>query len=667
MTSFCLVKDAYIAFTFALYCSSSFIVYAQRSLSTAFLEISGGGRVLKSMSLFSFNNNNRNLGDKSSNGAFWQEFQPSGNPLTQYASFDTKPDVPQYSKRSNTTSSSNQSQRNNRKSPFPPMPSQTFRDLVHSQFELLSNALLHSTPSYIPSYSSYEYEPRSKIKSIVLYLPQENSNTGQLEFLPSLVYPSLPKSERIFIASDSKSGLAPTIPPTLTQLPGFTHAANLIPTYPFTAVAKDAGGASAAVGTLEEVLCDRKLGGSAALSLPLFSGAQTIGAVLIWGQQTQCDIDEGIQYQNSIWTDEDKAQIRRMGETVAMALCLDSDRYQNQIKTEDFQVAIADNLHQVKNPVQALRTFTKLLQRNLATDGDGKDIQLERLIENMVVQSDRIIQNLSSIDSVLDAIEDGRSSSSSYQRLLSPMERRSLALQETPRKQSKSINPKLMSTSSYLVKLSTPVENDATYPQTQSKSRNRVPVVGGDSNEDQLQIGFLPDNLQSVLSAYKVIAEENGIQFEVYGMEDNAELPGVTLRPNMLQEAVTNVLDNAIKYVTLGCYGNWNVKNPSPKIRVRIKSNSNDDPSGVMILVDDNGPGISLSDREAVFERGFRGQDAREVSPGTGIGLEICKAIITEMGGDLSVLDECSIESLGGTTIRFILYRKPIEYNKRNF
>ena len=139
--------------------------------------------------------------------------------------------------------------------------------------------------------------------------------------MPSLVFPSLPKSERIFIASDAKSGIAPTIPPALSQLPGFSHAASLLPAYPFTG----ADGGSGTVGTPEEVFCDINSGqrSSTALSLPLFSGPQTIGILLIWGTNAP-DRMQGPMA--SMWTQDDKNQLSRIGETLALALCMDSFR-----------------------------------------------------------------------------------------------------------------------------------------------------------------------------------------------------------------------------------------------------------------------------------------------------------------------------------------------------
>ena len=78
-------------------------------------------------------------------------------------------------------------------------------------------------------------------------------------------------------------------------------------------------------------------------------------------------------------------QISRVGETLALALCMDSERFRNRYRSHDIKVAMADQLHQVKNPVQALRTFSILLQRNLATL-DDKNVELSQIVDDMVAQ-----------------------------------------------------------------------------------------------------------------------------------------------------------------------------------------------------------------------------------------------------------------------------------------
>ena len=523
------------------------------------------------------------------------------------------------------------------RSPFPLMPSQTFFDLAYSQFELLTNSLLHESTNNNEDHEDTE----SKIRSIALYLPQENSRTGQLEFLPSAVFPSHPKSERVFIASDANSGLPPTVPPTLTQLPGFQHAKTIIPTYPFTS---KSGSASAVVGTPEEVLCDRRLGpqtgsaSSTALSLPLYSGPQTIGVLLIWGKKSRTSHPSKQDSTTSIWTEKDIAQITRAGETLSFALNMDADRHQSRIQTEEFRVAIADNLHQVKNPVQALRTFTKLLQRNMAMDGDY-NVNLGRIVDDMVVQSDRIAQNLMPIDHMIESMDNIDESNS-----------REMLLSSTPGRKhpndADNVKVLWMPTTSYLVKLS---------PSNSRPEKKKSRKVYS-SDEDEEQIAFIPDVLKPIISTHEALAKACGIGFETIGIEN--ELPGVTIYPKALQEAVANVIDNAIKYVTLGFNGKWGRENTDPLVKIVMKPNDESLPRGVTVLVEDNGPGIPLSEKSAIFDRGFRGGKAKDLTTGSGIGLDYSKAMVEKMGGEIGF---SSSEGLMGTRIKLILYRKIVK------
>ena len=531
--------------------------------------------------------------------------------------------------------------------PFPMMPSSTFLNLANSQFELLSNSI-QLPEANGENAQQHDNDKQSKIKSIALYLPQENPITGQLEFMPSLVFPSLPKSERIFICSDAQSGIAPTIPPALTQLPGFSHAATLLPAYPFTS----AKGGSGTVGTPEEVFCDIRSGqgSSTALSLPLFSGPETIGILLVWGDDAHHRIQGPMA---SIWTQEDSNQISRVGETLALALCMDSERFKNRIHTEKIRVAMADNLHQVKNPVQALRTFSKLLQRNLATEGSSGNVELSRLADDIFTQSERVVDLLLPFDSILssmdnDAIAIGsdKDNMNSYQSLLAPMERTDLVLHDTKQKTS-------MQNQRHLGSLSGAEEK---MPLVLIRNRSH----GGDVEKKvvKLEMSFLPDVLQPILSPSKAMATDLGIDMEVIGDGDDAELPGVNISPKRLQEAVINILDNALSYVTLGLNGLSGVKNNKPKIRVTLDSNDDGLPPGVTILVEDNGPGIPSGEREAIFERGYRGEITNALTTGMGIGLDISQHMIIGMGGSLELVQN-DPEHLQGTVMRLILYRKP--------
>jgi len=91
--------------------------------------------------------------------------------------------------------------------------------------------------------------------------------------------------------------------------------------------------------------------------------------------------------------------------------------------------------------------------------------------------------------------------------------------------------------------------------------------------------------------------------------------------PDGLERAVTNLLDNAVK---------WSP--PASTIRVRLHGNR--------LQVADSGPGIPEADVPYVFDRFFRGGTARNTQ-GTGLGLSIVAKTVEDHGGTVSVGRSC--------------------------
>ena len=85
--------------------------------------------------------------------------------------------------------------------------------------------------------------------------------------------------------------------------------------------------------------------------------------------------------------------------------------------------------------------------------------------------------------------------------------------------------------------------------------------------------------------------------------------------PDGLERAVTNLLDNAVKWSPAGS-----------TIRVRLHGNR--------LVVADSGPGIADADLPYVFDRFFRGASARKTH-GTGLGLSIVAKTVEEHGGSV--------------------------------
>jgi heavy metal sensor kinase len=99
----------------------------------------------------------------------------------------------------------------------------------------------------------------------------------------------------------------------------------------------------------------------------------------------------------------------------------------------------------------------------------------------------------------------------------------------------------------------------------------------------------------------------------------------VTADRQVLREAITNVVDNAIKYSP-----------PGSTVTVRVTVGGAD----AILTVRDEGPGISEAYREKIFDRFFRTDEARSRDHGgTGLGLAIARWAIEVNGGRISVVD----------------------------
>lgn len=93
-------------------------------------------------------------------------------------------------------------------------------------------------------------------------------------------------------------------------------------------------------------------------------------------------------------------------------------------------------------------------------------------------------------------------------------------------------------------------------------------------------------------------------------------------QPGALKRAVTNLLDNAVKYGECA--------------RVTIDST----PAAIEINIDDDGPGIPEEELPRVFQPFYRVEDSRSRDTGgTGLGLAIAQSIVQAHGGALSLLN----------------------------
>ena len=121
--------------------------------------------------------------------------------------------------------------------------------------------------------------------------------------------------------------------------------------------------------------------------------------------------------------------------------------------------------------------------------------------------------------------------------------------------------------------------------------------------------GLKPLNLSAMVERicelYQDSAEESGHAF-TWRITPGIKLEG---EESQLGRLVTNLLDNAFKYVPEGG-------------RVTLTL----DP-GPVLMVEDDGPGVPEAERERIFERFYRSEGQRGNLSGSGLGLALAKAI----------------------------------------
>jgi len=102
----------------------------------------------------------------------------------------------------------------------------------------------------------------------------------------------------------------------------------------------------------------------------------------------------------------------------------------------------------------------------------------------------------------------------------------------------------------------------------------------------------------------------------------------------LMREALSNLIDNAVKYVPSG-----------GRITVRAGGEAMGHRGMAVVMIEDNGPGIALARREEVFKRFFRGdhtpgaQPIQAVPSGAGLGLAIVHEIVTLHQGTIRIED----------------------------
>jgi len=122
--------------------------------------------------------------------------------------------------------------------------------------------------------------------------------------------------------------------------------------------------------------------------------------------------------------------------------------------------------------------------------------------------------------------------------------------------------------------------------------------------------------VRDVVADHAVLAKQKK---QWISLDVDPNQPRVVADRSKMQQALANLIVNAIRYAPQG----------TP---ILVAAHRRGD--ALRIEVRDHGPGIATADRQRIFDKFFRGQNA-DGTPGSGLGLAIARSLVTLHGGTL--------------------------------
>lgn len=138
----------------------------------------------------------------------------------------------------------------------------------------------------------------------------------------------------------------------------------------------------------------------------------------------------------------------------------------------------------------------------------------------------------------------------------------------------------------------------------------------------------LREILDSCINDIAPIAENRDIALK---MDFSESVPEVSIDAGAVRRVVQNLLDNALKFTPAG-----------GRISTVLRTTN----GFVTLTIEDDGPGIPHDEQMQLFKRFSKGRTGSKYSPGTGLGLYLCKQIMDAHHGMI----KCTSEEGVGTT-----------------
>lgn len=252
------------------------------------------------------------------------------------------------------------------------------------------------------------------------------------------------------------------------------------------------------------------------------------------------------------WPEPLSQRLQAVAFCLTEALCLDLEqqRLAERLRIQNEQLAVV--VHQLRNPLAALRTFGQLLLRRLETDSPNRP-----LVEGLLAEERQLNRYVDALSRLGGSDEPALAAVGSQPLLLPPM----------------LSNPKGDPLAELLEPLLQRAAATAALQQRPWRGPGALPDWRGDSGA--------------------------------------------------VAEIVANLLENAFRYSGEGVALGLSV--------------SAGDRGGPCLCVWDGGPAIAAAERDAIFERGVRGERGQTIA-GTGLGLALARDLAEAMGATLELV-----------------------------
>jgi len=258
------------------------------------------------------------------------------------------------------------------------------------------------------------------------------------------------------------------------------------------------------------------------------------------------------------WPASLDSRLKALSISLAKCVCIELERQNKNEEINYLKNQVNVIIHQLRNPLAAIRTYAKLLIKRLGSDDDSIEI-----VERMIIEQKQINQYMDSF-----------------------------------------------------AQLNSPIQ----LPLEIGEERLLLPP-----NLDNKKVITVQSLLRPILERGKANANLENRDWTEPSLWPDWTISPLKAKYAVIAEIAANLFENAFKYAQ-----------KDAEIGLAITSNG--------LFIFDDGKKITKNEKEKIFQKGFRGSAAKK-KDGTGVGLFLARKLAKQIGGELRLLENNSINN----------------------